>query len=131
MTKRNDILNQLKQYKALSTLELQLLNDMPAGSLRKRISELRKEGYIINRKEIPTYKYILSEKNLIEDYIQKNNLFGIQLSITNLSKRLKTSENNITTLISQLFNKYNILQLSSDKVIINKKEGKNERTNRI
>jgi len=120
MTIRKDILKQLMKHKSLTPLELQLLNDIPYSSVRARISDLRKKGVSIKYEYIPTGKYILSDEYLFLDYLEKNKLFNRPVSIKQISKGSNMKEEDIKMILSKLFNKYSIIQVSPEKVIINK-----------
>lgn len=130
MSKRDDILQQLKQYKSLSVLELELLNEIPYSTIRARISDLRKKGYDIKYENMPTGKYTINEDNPLLSHIKKNNLFNVSLSILKLSNELGILEDDVKMMVSKLFRRYEVIQLTSDNIFVKKeKENKNDKKN--
>jgi len=122
MNKIDRILQQLEKYKSLTQLELELLNNISGNNVRACISDLRKKGYDIKLNKVPTSKYIIFDKHPFISYLEKYHYFNNQVSIKKASKELGISENNLKSMISKLFDKYNVIQISSDIVIIKDKE---------
>ena len=118
MSKEEDILQQLKKHKSLTHLELELLNNIPYNSVRARISNLRKKGIDIKYDMVETGKYILSEDYQLLNYLAKNRLFNREISIKKVAKELSVKEDDLKLLVSKLFDRYDIIQLSPDRVII-------------
>jgi biotin operon repressor len=118
MAKKDEILQQLKKHKSLSQLELELLNSIRGNNIRACISDLRKKGYDIKLEKVVTSKYVLYDKHPFISYLEKYHLFNHQVSIEKASKELGISRNNLKSVISNLFEKYGVTQLSSDIVII-------------
>ena len=121
MALKEKILQQLEKHNALSSLELELLNNIPYSSVRARISELRKKGYIITYEEVPTKKYILSKQNKLISYLYENNLIGKNISIEKVSRDLSVDREELVEMISKLFESYDVIQVSSKNVIIGEK----------
>ena len=121
MALKEKILQQLEKHNALSSLELEILNNIPYSSVRARISELRKKGYIITYEEVPTKKYILSKQNKLISYLYENNLIGKKISIEKVSRDLSVDREELVEMISKLFESYDVIQVSSKNVIIGEK----------
>ena len=123
MTKREDILNQLRKYTALSTLELKLLNG-PSTNVSARISELKKIGYNISLETIEEQKYVYHPGSPLVPFLEKNNLFDTVLSVNDISKSMKLSIKEVQDEIASIFSDYIIIQVSPDKVVIKKRRAK-------
>ena len=96
--------------------------------IRGRISEMRKLGFDIVYTEVTEKKYILlndaTDENKVIEYIEKKRLFDKVLNVNVLAKNVGLSFDDITKVISELFedNRYSIVQLSNNTIKILKKE---------
>lgn len=120
MTTKEQILQQLRRRPSTLTALSAYLHKSPDG-LRGRISELRKQGHPIQRKN---NHYILHDisipKNKIIQYLESNNHYNKQINYSTLSKELNLSLTDIETAFAQLFTNYHIIQTSKTSCIIQK-----------
>ena len=120
MTTKEQILQQLRRQPSTLTALSAYLHKSPDG-IRGRISELRKQGYSIQRKN---NKYILFDtttpKNKIIQWLESNNNYSKEINYSVLSKELDLSINDIETSLAQLFTDYYIIQTSKTSCKIQK-----------
>ncbi len=126
---QNDILTIINKNNGVTINELVYLTGYARNGITSRISELRKKGYDIktNTKEVQAYFLFDENDNKIDylyvaeritHYIAKNNLFGKTIDYPTLSRCLNISIKEIIGGVTILFNKYNVTQMSSTKIII-------------
>ena len=118
MNKKQQILSLLKQSKqSIHSLSTSL--NSPPSSIRGRLSEIKRDGYILKKITIPTTYYTLDQTpQTLLTYLKENNLFDTYLSISTLSKKLNIPKPKLESAISTLFNTHSITQFSSDQFII-------------
>jgi len=105
----------------MSLSELSYATGYTKDSIRGRISELRKLGYIIELKPVDTKKYFLSKNNQedqkILDFIKNRNLYQKPIEIEQLSKTLKISLSELKDALSRIFKSGKLVQLSTTKIM--------------
>jgi len=90
-------------------------------NIQARISELRKDGYNIELKPITVQKYILVNEDTslkIIKFIDANKLFNKSISLNKLARELNITVEEAQVAIGKLFDKYGIIQLDKDNIII-------------
>ena len=100
--------------------ELQLTTGKEKNNILHRISDLRKDGYNIELKRVEIKKYVLSKKSnsiKILEYIEKNNLYKMDIPIRMLANKLNITEDETKSGIAKLLNDYKILQINKDTII--------------
>ena len=92
--------------------------------IRGRISEIRKLGYDIDYELMEEKRYVLKHrgKQKLTSFLEKYQLYGKEINIDTVGKRLGMSLDEMTTTVSKFFADpmYDVLQLSDVKIKIRK-----------
>ena len=126
---QKQILDIIQKNNGITTTELALLTGYARSGISSRVAELRKKGYRIktDTKEVQAYFLYNQDDNKINysyaadritHYLAENNLFGVILDYSTLSRRLDLSIKEIVGGIVILFKKYHVTQMSPTKIII-------------
>jgi len=112
------ILDVLKN-KPASSEELTMITELSPDGIRGRISEIRKLGYEINKVD---GKYRLDEDRLTAEkllsYVESNKLYGQKIKVSMLMNELDMSHEKLTDILSKLYHRKQLLQVTKDVVII-------------
>ena len=115
------ILDALRQSH-LSLQRLAKATGLSKDSIRGRISELRKQGYDIEKVDGKYQLYLgkVDPAQAILDYVDQYNRNGIILHIDSLSSRLELSSEQVVDGLAQLFKReyIDVLQMSKNTVKI-------------
>ena len=105
--------------KPASSEELAMITGLSPDGIRGRISEINKLGY--NIKKIDG-KYCLCDNNSdiekVISYIAHHNLYGSKIKISKLMDELDMSHEKISDVLSKLYRRKQLLQVTKDTVII-------------
>jgi biotin operon repressor len=111
------ILDVLRE-KSASPEELAMITGLSPDSIRGRISESRKFGYDIKRLN---GKYHLCDDTDVEkviSYVASHNQYGIKIKVNKLIDELDISHEKLTTILSKLYHRKQLFQVTKDTVII-------------
>jgi len=122
------IINALSEHKQLSAKELELLTGYSYNGLRGRISEIRKLGYIIELRDIPTKKYVFLGKTKTEkenvtkiiNWLERTNNYNKNLKYSTISKMTNLSLKDVIDVMITLQKRNLVLQTSNTSAIIKK-----------
>jgi len=124
MNKKEKLLSYLQEHKQVSIEDLKTLLNSPESSIRGRVSELRKDGYLIKRKKLPIDSYVIINNYLVEcmKHIEKNDLLDQYINLPKVLDSIHIPETEHDNIISKLFDIYNVTQFSSNKFLIRRRK---------
>jgi len=124
MNKKEKLLSYLQEHEQVSIEDLKTLLNSPESSIRGRVSELRKDGYLIKRKKLPIDSYVIINNYLVEcmKHIEKNDLLDQYINLPKVLDSIHIPETEHDNIISKLFDIYNVTQFSSNKFLIRRRK---------
>ena len=113
------ILDVLRE-KPASLEELAEITGISPDSIRGRISETRKFGYDIKRLNGKYHLYDDCQEGIekVISYIASHNQYGAKIKVGKLMDELDMSREYLATILSKLYHRKQLLQVSKDVVII-------------
>jgi len=116
------IFNLLKK-KNFTLKEMQKQTGLSLDGIRGRVSEIRKQGYDITKINgkfhLETNKKITNTKKVLR-YVETQNQFGFRITVDELINKTKLTKEEISEVLSYLYQKKQLLQITSNQVIIYK-----------
>jgi len=112
------ILDVLRERSA-SSEELAMITGLSPDGIRGRISETRKLGH--NIKKIDGKYHLYDDNADIEkviSYIASHNRFGLKIEVGELMDKLDMSHEKLTAILSKLYHRKQLVQVTKDTVII-------------
>lgn len=124
MRKAHKVILKALSQKPLTKEELVEQTGYSYDGIRGRISEMRKLGYDIDYELVEEKRYILkhqSKQKLIK-FLDEHNLYGREINIDVVGKRIQLNMEEMTTAVSKLFADplYDVTQMSNTKIIVRK-----------
>jgi len=113
------ILDVLRERSA-SSEELAMITGLSPDSIRGRISELHTQ-YNCDIKKIDGKYHLYDDNADIEkviSYIASHNQYGIKIKVDKLMDELDMSHEKLTTILSKLYRRKQLFQVTKDTVII-------------
>ena len=108
----------------LSTKELSQLTGFAESGIRGRISDLRKDGHIIEHKSTTSKKYFLTKNNNYLKFVKwlnENDNYHTMLDYRTVSKALDIPLNDVVDLMFKVHKEGALFQHSNTKVVITRK----------
>ena len=112
------ILDVLRKRTA-SSEELAMITGLSPDGIRGRISEINKLGY--NIKKIDEKYHLYDDNSDIEkviSYVASHNRFGLKIEMGELMDKLDMSHEKLSDVLSKLYRRKQLLQVTKDTVII-------------
>ena len=105
--------------KPASSEELAMITRLSPDGIRGRISETNKLGY--NIKKIDGKYHLYDDNSDVEkviSYVASHNRFGLKIEMGELMDELDMSHEKLTNILSKLYHRKQLFQVSKDVVII-------------